>query len=124
VRFLNEVLAQEVHESPDHLKLGVIAIARLDRLLEDLLNPLYKPKEVSGRRFAAMTAASSLQKQWRARFKEKYLDMEEIRNSAMTTTGRLRDVIFVKAPMEGIVLWAAKTQQCLSEGEMNQFEAG
>ena len=75
--------------------------ARLDRLLDALLDPLNKPQEPVDSHRVALSAASSLQKQWRFRFKDRYLELKGIRRRALLSTGRLRDVSFIPAPAGG-----------------------
>jgi len=127
IKFLQGVLADEVHETAGVLSFDTILEARLDRLLDSLLDPLNKPPELLDSHRVALTAASTLQKQWKARFKERYAEIEDVRNHITLTTGRLRGVSFVEGPAgNGISRWAAsEPSENLPELEgSTQFEPG
>lgn len=106
-QFLNSVLADEVHDGRS-LSFDTLLKAHLDKLLQDLLDPLKKPDPVPGTIFAVMTAAKSLEKSWRARFKERYADIDKRRLSAMLSNGALRDVTFAALSADNVVTWKAK----------------
>ena len=126
IKFLRSVLADEVHETAAVLAYDVILEARLDRLIEALLDPLNKPPEPIDSHCVAVAAASTLQKQWKARFKEKYCEMEETRNRTVLTTGRLRGVSFVAGPVgDRIPRWEVNLGEEPPEPEVaKQLEPG
>ncbi|TLD33358.1 hypothetical protein PspLS_00586 [Pyricularia sp. CBS 133598] len=69
---LNALLRMEVHGAAE-LLIGIDAVrdARLDKLIEDLVDPYNQPAPpIPVNLVAARTAASSLQRQWTRRFRE------------------------------------------------------
>lgn len=107
INVLEGLASDETNETPMRLDYETIVDAHLDKLLDDLLDPFKKPVPAPPRHFAVLRAAATLQKRWRARFKEKYLDMDEVRQTAMLTTGCLRNVEFRAVAADGFAVWEA-----------------
>lgn len=92
---LASFLADE--DSPSmHVSLETIRICRLDRLLEDILDPHNRPREGEGAEdFANLVRqACRLQKRWLSRFKTGYFQLDDERCEEMKSVGRLYGMWF------------------------------
>jgi len=126
MKFLKSVLADEVHGTAEVLSFDTILGAHLDRMLETLLDPLNKPSELVNSHRAVLAAASTLQKQWRARFKQRYSGIQDVRDHTILATGRLRAVSFVAAAVgNGTSRWESTLGEEPPELDSStQFEPG
>jgi len=125
-RFLDNVLRDEVHNAEGILDYDLIVNTCLDKLLDDLVDPFKRPSgPMNAIHVGALSAATSLQKQWRNRFREKYFEMDDVRKVNMLKSGRLRDISFHAAPDTGIVEWKAKKPDNEKDPALNiQFDPG
>ncbi|KAK3380231.1 PUA-like domain-containing protein [Lasiosphaeria ovina] len=97
--FLENALAEEVRGlSP--IGFEAIKLARLDKMVAELVDCAKRGTIVSAKCLSDSAAADSLLRAWRARFKAQYFMMDEIRTADLATTGRLEGVAFV-APAPG-----------------------
>ena len=109
------------------IELPTVRNARIDTLLVDILSP---EKHAAASRTQPwknlIPTAERLQRQWRARFGEKYFDLDQTRLSSLTKTGQLRDVAFDNRTDDvNHQLWQTRPCEALSEGEGNlQYETG
>ncbi|SPO04495.1 uncharacterized protein DNG_07180 [Cephalotrichum gorgonifer] len=84
-------------DSPQtRIGLDTIRACRLDRLLDDILDPANRPIESPiSREFAELERmARRLQRKWMGRFGEDYSALDDVRCREMTRTGRMRGVRF------------------------------
>lgn len=79
-----------------HISLETIRTCRLDRLLEDILDPHNRPREGEGAdEFADLVRqACRLQKKWLSRFKTGYFQLDDERCEEMKSVGRLHGLWF------------------------------
>lgn len=106
------------------IDLPTIMTCRLDKLLAEMVtHPMADAP--NGNPWEDMAPAKRLLRQWRARFRERYFDIDQTRYHNLAKTGLLRDVVFDQGAMDDDQLWRAKSCEVLSESEGNlQFEAG
>ncbi|KAF7543880.1 hypothetical protein G7046_g9911 [Stylonectria norvegica] len=117
-------LLQE-HSKVPMLEFATIESARLDKLLADILDPDKHPSPMPSRFRIDLDLAESLQRHWRRRFREAFFTIDQNRAKRLSTTGRLKDVVFTNDPKNPRALWKTKTCEELSEVEGNlQFEPG
>lgn len=103
---LSAFIANE--ENPKmYTTLDTIRVCRLDRLLEDILEPQHHPR--GGDRDAnfneIVAKACKLQKRWEERFGEDYRHLDDVRCREMRSVGRLHGLRFV---MDGKPRWINK----------------
>ncbi|POR34072.1 Uncharacterized protein TPAR_05767 [Tolypocladium paradoxum] len=107
------------------IEIATVRNARMDKLLADLLSPERHVAASPTHMWKDLATAERLQRQWRARFREKYFDLDQTRYLGLTKTGHLRDVVFDDRTNDDRHLWRARHCEALSEGEGNlQYEAG
>ncbi|CAM1505325.1 Fc.00g109620.m01.CDS01 [Cosmosporella sp. VM-42] len=122
--FLKTTLEDE-HTGMDNIPLARIEYAHLDKLLCDIINPSNRPKPTPARFRDDVALAEILQKEWRARFRELYFSIGHDRYPNLTTTGRLRNVVFNNESTSSLDPWKPTTAEELSEREGNlEFEPG
>lgn len=130
---LDVVLANEaLKASASRLLVGIETIrgARLDKLVEALLDKRNQPpRPVPASFFAAKTAASVLQRKWRMRYREAYVSLDRVRYHRMLTSGHLVEVSFTApaagAPDTPALWWNTRGNEMPTEVESNRpFNAG
>lgn len=79
-----------------HISLDTIRVCRLDKLLDDMLEPDHHPREREGdEEFTHLISkACKLLRMWKARFKEAYNELDDVRCKEMLTVGRLQGLRF------------------------------
>lgn len=121
--YLEDVLLDEF-DGRSTVDFAVIRNSRLDKLLADMLSRENRATPTPIQFRADMATAASLQRLWRARFRAQYFEVDQARYLDLTSTGRLKDVVYSGAD-EGRQIWSTRVCQELSELESNlQFEAG
>lgn len=87
-----------------HIALETIRACRLDKLLDDILEPEHHPRNGEGdEEFSGLVLkACKLQRTWRERFREDYDELDDIRCKEMLTVGRLKGLKFI---VEGEPRW-------------------
>lgn len=108
------------------ITIQTIRITRIDKLLSEMLKTEYNPDVMTMKLRADLSIAESLERQWRARFKERYFTLDHYRYQKLTTIGgRLEDLVFNEAFQNTNELWLANQSGSLSEGEGNaRFKDG
>lgn len=102
----------------------MIQKARLDKLMADIIDPTKRPGSVASAFQAAISAAGTLQRLWRVRFKEKHFMMDEMRYATLLTSGRLRGISFAHRTVGGgTVTWTVADNSAAFE-DNPQFSAG
>lgn len=123
-QFVQAAARDEMYGIPT-IEISTIANARLDKLLADVLSPENHVEVGASHAWSDLPMAERLQRQWRARFREKYFDIDQTRYLTLSKTGLLRDVIFDDQAKNDHELWCAESCEVLSAGEGNlRFEAG
>lgn len=128
--FLEAVLKDEEKKHPS-MKFATIEHARLDKLLEDLLQ-FGELMKVTCRateqhlRFRVDVAhCKKLRLIWRHRFREQYAMIDQLRCAMMVKGGRLKEVSFTPAITYILGMWQTEASSLVGEVEGNQqFEAG
>lgn len=93
---------------PDrHISLETIRACRLDKLVDDILEPEHHPRDCAGDdEFTGLVArACKLRKKWEARFREAYDELDEVRCKEMLTVGRLQGLRFC---LNGTPRWVCR----------------
>ncbi|PHH91083.1 hypothetical protein CDD83_1711 [Cordyceps sp. RAO-2017] len=104
---------------------STILHARLDKLVADVLSPEGRAGTGQPHPWLDYSMAERLQRHWRARFRERYFDIDQMRYSSLSKAGRLSHVAFVDKDKDGLQLWRATACELLAGGEDDlQFEAG
>lgn len=106
------------------ITLDTILACRLDKLLEDILEPLNRPHEGQGPRdFVKLDKmACQLQKKWMARFGSAYFSLDEVRCEELRTVGRLRGLTFSVKGRPGWKITDTKVDcPCLAELETGEW---
>lgn len=90
-----------------HISLDTIRACRLDRLLDDILEPEHHPKNgEGGETFTNLVRmAYRLQRIWVTRFQGAYQELDDVRCKEMLSMGRLHGLRFCT---EGHPRWVAK----------------
>ncbi|MBE3046049.1 hypothetical protein IMZ48_26615 [Candidatus Bathyarchaeota archaeon] len=117
---ISTFLADE--EAPKmHVELDAIRSCRLDRLLEDILEPEHHPKKGEGGEIFPRLIKNTykLQKKWKERFKGEYEKLDDIRCQEMKSMGRLHGLEF---RLDGHPRWV--TKKGASEGYVSSLEPG
>ena len=99
-------LAEE--ETPKmHVSLETIRACRLDRLLDNILDPDHHPRDgESEDEFMGLVSKTyKLQRAWQARLNGAYDELDDVRCKELLTTGRLQGLRF---SLEGSPRWVAK----------------
>ncbi|GJC90171.1 hypothetical protein ColLi_13009 [Colletotrichum liriopes] len=123
---LESALREELRHAPS-LDFETLEYARLDKLLADILDPDHRPSPLPLRFRADMAVAESLQKMWRARFREQYFALDQVRQRSLSAGGEMRDIHFTAAGMDPLESWTVRNscRDPISELEGNQqFEPG
>ncbi|KAF6820995.1 hypothetical protein CSOJ01_00430 [Colletotrichum sojae] len=122
---LERALKEELRHTPT-LDFETLQYARLDKLLADMLDPANRPTPLPLRFRADMAVAESLQKMWRARFRDQYFSIDDFRQRSMSVGGEMRDITFTSAGKDPLESWAVQNDRgSISELEVNQqFEPG
>ncbi|KAK0621545.1 hypothetical protein B0T17DRAFT_617981 [Bombardia bombarda] len=92
--FIEKALAEEKQDAPI-IDFQVIKLARLDKLIVEMVDCAKRGTLVSAKSFGHAAAAETLQRLWRARYKANYFILDEIRTIDLATSGRLGGVSFV-----------------------------
>lgn len=74
-----------------------------------------------------MALCESLQKMWRARFRDQYFSLDQVRQRSLSVGGEMRDIHFTASGMDPLESWAVSNscRDPISELEGNQqFEPG
>ncbi|UNI14242.1 hypothetical protein JDV02_000891 [Purpureocillium takamizusanense] len=122
--FLEAAAIDEMCSIPT-IPLGTIRKTRLDKLLIDILSPENHIDAGPSYPWTHVETAQRLQRQWRARFRERFFDLDQSRYRALSKTGALRGVTFCNVVEPDGDLWQAAACNSLSEGEGNpQYEPG
>ena len=122
--FLGDVVKDEYggHEA---IEFETIRDARLDKLLADIISRENRPIPTPTKVRADISITECLERQWRARFRQEYFDIDQKRYLALPTTDLLRDVTFDPQIEDERQLWRANIRDLPSAGEGNlQFEPG
>lgn len=107
------------------IELSTITNTRLDKLVADLQSPENFIGTNLPHFWRDYAAAERLQRLWRARFRERYFDVDQTRYSNLPEQGLLRYVDFDDTKRGHGHLWQAVACELLSGGQGNmQFEAG
>ncbi|KAM4054604.1 PPIC-type PPIASE domain-containing protein [Hirsutella rhossiliensis] len=123
-RFLRAAVKDENHGMAT-IELSTITNTRLDKLVADLQSPENLVGTTLPHLWRDCAASERLQRQWRARFREKYFDIDQTRYSNLSKQGLLRRVTFDDREGRNSELWRAIACEVLSGGQGNmQFEAG
>ncbi|PKS10194.1 hypothetical protein jhhlp_001944 [Lomentospora prolificans] len=77
-----------------HINFETIKACRLDKLLEDILNPKHHPRRPPKELCDLVANARTLQEKWSSRFGQEYCAMDEMRSSELKQTGLLKDLYF------------------------------
>ncbi|KAF6838712.1 hypothetical protein CPLU01_02245 [Colletotrichum plurivorum] len=122
---LERALKEELRHTPT-LDFETLQYARLDKLLADIFDPANRPTPLPLRFRADMAVAESLQKMWRARFRDQYFSIDDFRQRSMSVGGEMRDITFTSAGKDPLESWAVQNDRgSISELEVNQqFEPG
>ena len=99
----------------DNVDLDLIAQARLDKLLKDLVGM----KPVNVEYSDLITQAMSLQLMWQKRFGTKFFSIDRQRFEAMFITGALRGLILKVDTQTRISKWQIKRGSPLADSELN-----
>lgn len=128
--FLHAALRDEDDEHPA-LDLSRIQYARLDKLLNDLLNyaeSALVPKSTAHLALSFrvdMSNAKNLRRAWRRRYREQYFMLDQRRCAVIVEGGHLKDVSFRSSMIYNLNKWQTKCAGPVSEIEGNlQFEPG
>ncbi|KAJ6446479.1 lysozyme [Purpureocillium lavendulum] len=122
--FLEAAALDEMCGIPS-IGLGIIRKARLDKLLIDILNPENHLDTGLSYPWPRTETAARLQRQWRARFRGDFFDLDKTRYQALPKTGPLRGVTFRDVADSAGDSWRATATEALSEvGRDSQYEAG
>ncbi|KAF6842807.1 hypothetical protein CMUS01_02733 [Colletotrichum musicola] len=117
---LERALKEELRHTPT-LDFETLQYARLDKLLADILDPANRPTPLPLRFRADMAVAESLQKMWRARFRDQYFSIDDFRQRSMSIGGEMRDITFTSAGKDPLESWAVQNDRgSISELEVNQ----
>ena len=107
------------------IDIETIKHTRLDKLLLDVARFFYPPASTV-KHITIPTVAASLERQWNARFKSHYADLDGVRMNEMSSIGLLKGVTFIgsgtilPAPTDFDKLWmSTPTNEDLSELEGN-----
>ncbi|KAH7328458.1 hypothetical protein B0I35DRAFT_473163 [Stachybotrys elegans] len=103
--FLGDMVKREYEGKPS-IHFSTIKNARLDKLLSDILKPTNRPYPIPIQFRADMSITRGLQRQWRARYREPYFDIDQTRYMNLPRFGRLKDVVFNEAAGEGNEIWS------------------
>lgn len=123
-RFLRAAVKDESHGSAT-IELSTITNTRLDKLMADLQSPENLIGTSLPHLWRDCAASERLQRQWRARLREKYFDIDRARYSNLPKQGLLRHVTFDDRQGGQGQLWRATACEALSGGHGHmQFEAG
>jgi hypothetical protein len=123
-RVLRELVRDESSGLPV-LDFATIQNARLDKLLADMLTLGHQQTSLHLRPRIDTLMAERLQRLWMARFREKYFNIDQIRHLSLSTTGRLKDVMFNNTTADSSQRWQAEDCKTLSGLEWNlQFKPG
>ncbi|KXH67619.1 hypothetical protein CSAL01_12272 [Colletotrichum salicis] len=123
---LERALKDELNHTQS-LDFETLQYARLDKLLGDVLNPAHRPLPLPLRFRADMALCESLQKMWRARFRDQYFSLDQVRQRSLSIGGEMRDIHFTASGMDPLESWAVSNtcRDPISELEGNQqFEPG
>ncbi|KDN65519.1 hypothetical protein CSUB01_01081 [Colletotrichum sublineola] len=123
---LERALKEELRHAPS-LDFETLQYTRLDKLLADIVDPANRPSPLPLRFRADMAVAESLQKMWRARFREPYFALDQVRQRSLHTGGEMRDIHFTTAGVDPLESWTVhdSCRDPISELEVNQqFEPG
>lgn len=119
MKVLGDAVKSECDGMP-MISFSSIITARLDKLLDDMLNKDYHSDEMSVQFRAQLSIAESLQRQWRNRFREQYSDIDTARYFALTEKdGMLEDMVFNMSRPDYGNIWIPKQVEALSEKEGN-----
>ncbi|KFA68801.1 hypothetical protein S40285_01160 [Stachybotrys chlorohalonatus IBT 40285] len=117
--FLGDMVKREYETKPS-IHFSTIKNARLDKLLSDILKPANRPFQLPIQARADIAIARSLQRQWRARYREAYFDIDQTRYETLAKTGRLNNVIFNDTGNNLYHPWAPQSYSSLSGIEINR----
>lgn len=123
---LEKALKEELRHNPT-LDFETLQYARLDKLLADILDPAYRPSPLPLRFRTDMVVAESLQKIWRARFRDQYFSLDQMRQRRLSIGGEMRDIHFTAASKDPLESWTIRNscRDPISELEVKQqFEPG
>ncbi|KAK2064182.1 hypothetical protein LY76DRAFT_612399 [Colletotrichum caudatum] len=123
---LERSLKEELRHTPS-LDFETLQYARLDKLLADIVDPANRPSPLPLRFRADMAVAESLQRMWRARFREPYFALDQVRQRSLHSGGGMRDIHFTTAGVDPLESWTVHDtcSDPISELEGNQqFEPG
>ncbi|KAK1633617.1 PUA-like domain-containing protein [Colletotrichum phormii] len=123
---LERALKDELNHTQS-LDFETLQYARLDKLLGDVLDPAHRPLPLPLRFRADMALSESLQKMWRARFRDQYFSLDQVRQRSLSIGGEMRDIHFTASGMDPLESWAVSNtcRDPISELEGNQqFEPG
>jgi len=82
-------------ETPSmHVNFETIKACRLDKLLEDILDPKHHPRRPPEELRELVANAERLQTAWTGRFGEEYSSIDEMRGNELVQAGQLRDLYF------------------------------
>ncbi|GJN77414.1 hypothetical protein PLIIFM63780_000905 [Purpureocillium lilacinum] len=114
--FLEAATIDELRGIPT-IGLSTIRKTRLDKLLIDMLNPENHIDAGPSYPWTHLEIAQGLQRQWRARFRERFFDLDQSRYRALRETGPLRGVTFRDVVEVDGDLWHVPVCNPHSEGE-------
>ncbi|TEA22198.1 hypothetical protein C8034_v002119 [Colletotrichum sidae] len=123
---LEKALKEELRHTPI-LDFETLEYARLDKLLADILDPANRLEPLPLRFRVDMAVAENLQKIWRARFREQYFSIDQVRRSSLSDGGEMRDISFAAGSPDPLESWTVQNsdRDPISELEMKQsFEPG
>ena len=117
------------YECDGALALGLETIRQthLDKLLEDMLDPDHRPNPVPISYRADLKVAESLQRQWRARFRDSYACLDKVRSGLLRSQGGRLEKVYFDADTDPALLdfWKAKKTERLSQCDIKGgFEEG
>lgn len=129
IKVLRTAVKSECDGAPT-LSFSTIDVARLDKLLAEILNAENHPSPLPVQFRADIQIAESLQRQWRARFRESYFGLDHKRYVSLTAPGgKLDNMVFKEGEEENAPnknFWEARrSSEKLSECEgTDEFAEG
>jgi hypothetical protein len=101
-------------ETPSmHVNFETIKACRLDKLLEDILDPKHHPRKPPEELRELVDKARLLRGRWMARFGGDFFAIDEMRGEELRQTGQLKDLYF--SMEDGRPGWRIRTGRRLSD---------